>query len=513
MPRFKEMPMCPSQTMLFGLSVEDALPGNDDVRAFSDVMDHLDYSKLESRCADLGCPPYPPKVMAKILGYAYSQGLRSSRKIEKLLCIDVRFIWLAGGLKPDHNTLARFRKDRWEELKGLFENSARLSAEAGLVFLNAVCTDGSKIQAATSRKRMYGERRLKREMDVVEKILREAEEADRAEDERYGSGTDCGIPPHLRDAKERKAKLDEIARRLKDEKKRVVVETEADSRVMKTSEGARPAYNLQASVDAENQIIVAMKLTQSENDHSLLPEMVEKTESNMGLSPDVCLGDTGYADDKTLKWLSETGHDALIPSQEPSRKPKREGLFANECFARDDERNVFVCPAGRDLLFRGEIKKGNSTYLRYATSSCKDCSFRNQCVGENGDRCAIEINIVAELRQRMKERLESEEGKLLYQLRQEVSEPVFGRIKENMGFRRFLLRGIEGATAESALACMAHNVLKCVVSASAMAYLYANKTPAGRLSAVFLALNRFIRWTGRQLVLSTGQYARAGYSF
>ena len=147
MPHFKEMPLHPSQTLLFGLSVEDALPSDSDVRAFKDVMECLDYSKMESRCAELGCPPYPPSVMSKVLGYAYSQGVRSSRKIERLLSIDVRFIWLSGGLKPDHNTLARFRKARWEDLKDLFENSVRVSAEAGLVFLNAVCTDGTKILA------------------------------------------------------------------------------------------------------------------------------------------------------------------------------------------------------------------------------------------------------------------------------------------------------------------------------------------------------------------------------
>lgn len=116
MPRYKSMPMPPSQLMLFGRSVEDALPAESDVRSFADVMGYLDYSALESRCSRVGCPPYPPEVMAKILGYAYSKGVRSSRRIEHRLKVDVEYMWLAGGLKPDHNTIARFRKENWREL-------------------------------------------------------------------------------------------------------------------------------------------------------------------------------------------------------------------------------------------------------------------------------------------------------------------------------------------------------------------------------------------------------------
>ena len=93
MPRYKQMPLEPSQLMLYGRSVEDAVPMGCDVRA---------------------CPPYPPEAMVKVLGYAYSKGIRSSRKIEQHLNYDVRFIWLAGGLSPDHNTIARFRKENCE---------------------------------------------------------------------------------------------------------------------------------------------------------------------------------------------------------------------------------------------------------------------------------------------------------------------------------------------------------------------------------------------------------------
>ena len=94
-------------------------------------MDCLDYSQIKCKCCATGAPPYPPEVMVNILGYAYSKGIRSSRKIEIALKVDVRFMWLAGGLKPDHNTLARFRRDNEKELKGLFNDSVRICCEAG----------------------------------------------------------------------------------------------------------------------------------------------------------------------------------------------------------------------------------------------------------------------------------------------------------------------------------------------------------------------------------------------
>ena len=123
MARYKQMPLDPSQLMLYGQSVDDAVPKDCDVRGFADVMGCLDYSSLEGKCSRRGCPPYPPRVMVQALGYAYSKGIRSSRKIEQHLNYDVRFIWLAGGLSPDHNTIARFRKENWQEFKDLLGQS------------------------------------------------------------------------------------------------------------------------------------------------------------------------------------------------------------------------------------------------------------------------------------------------------------------------------------------------------------------------------------------------------
>jgi len=125
MARFKDMPMDPAQMVLYASSVDEAVPADSDVRGFRDVMECLDYSNLISKCSSTGRPPYHPEVMVKILGYAYSKGIRGSRRIEELLRVDVR-----------------------------------LCCEAGLVRLSVVATDGTKIACAASKRRVYSESKL-----------------------------------------------------------------------------------------------------------------------------------------------------------------------------------------------------------------------------------------------------------------------------------------------------------------------------------------------------------------
>lgn len=459
MPRFKQSPNDPSQVMLFSTSVDDAIPADSAVRVISELMDMLDWSGLVGSYSNTGCPPYHPQVMTKVLAYAYSLGIRSSRRIADLVENDKRFIWLAGGLQPDFRTLARFRRDKGAYLVTLFEDSARLADEAGLVFLNVACTDGSKIRSAASRKAVYDQSRIDKEKTRIEDILREAEEVDQAEDAEYGEGTGKELPAELKDAKLRKVRLEKAAQQLKESNRPRVVTSDPDSRVMKTKDGNRPCYNLQSTVDAENQIIVAMDVVSNEIDHALLMPMIEKTQQILGRSADLDEADTGYCDEATLLALEAAGKEALMPPQ-TGPKEKREELFHSECFLHDESEDVLVCPAGRKLAFRRLHKTGSGTYRDYSVTGCKSCSFYVQCAG--GKNCRIvSRSIVYDMREKMRSRLKTDEGKKLYALRSQTVEPVFGQIKRNMGFDRLLLRGLNGAKAELALMCLMHNMKKC----------------------------------------------------
>jgi len=322
MGKFKEPPQPGSQRALLPVSLDEATADAMDVRLLSEVMDRLDWRGLEAGYSELGCRAYPPKIMAKVVVYAYLKGVRSSRKIAEMVRYDNRMIWLAGGLRPDFHTLARFGREKFEELGELFRDSIRLCQEAGLVVMRQVAVDGTKLRANASRKSLYDAKRIERERAFVERVLAEAEATDAEEDAVLGAGD--GTAAELRDPQRRKEKLDEIERRLKESQKKHLSTSDPDSRLIQTSRGIRPSYNVQAAVDAEEQVIVGAYVTQSESDHGQLPGMLEQVEANTGVRPDMVLADSGYSDQRTQAALVERGQDALIPPQAQSAKQQRD---------------------------------------------------------------------------------------------------------------------------------------------------------------------------------------------
>ncbi|NLN76579.1 MAG: transposase, partial [Armatimonadetes bacterium] len=219
--------------------------------------------------------------------------------------------------------------------------------------------------------------------------------------------------------------------------------------LMKTRDGYRPAFNVQAAVDGEHQVVLAMKVTSSENDHGQLAGMLEEVNNNCGMSAVVALADTGYCDEQTLVACEEMGQEALISLGKDAPACRDNDLFARECFLADDERDVQICPAGRELSFRGEYQCGSGRYRLYATNGCVSCSFRDQCVKSGRGSRRISISCNERARHRMREKMARDGCKLLYSLRSRIIEPVFGQTKHDRGFRKFMLRGINERDEES----------------------------------------------------------------
>ena len=233
--------------------------------------------------------------------------------------------------------------------------------------------------------------------------------------------------------------------------------------MMKCDGRVAPSFNVQAVVDAESQVVAAVRVTEAEHDHGQLCELLEMVEENAGAAPGVVVADTGYCDEGTLRGLEETGQEALIPPQKHSQEDKREGdEFSSRQFALDEDRDVMICPEGRELVFGDETERGHGAYRRYVGTECGSCDRQEECCRGRPSR-RVSISVVHSLRLEMQEKLETAEGKALYALRKESVEPVFGQWKANLGFRRFLLRGKNGAAAEVALMGLAHNLRKCAV--------------------------------------------------
>ena len=440
--RFREYD--PDQLFLLPPSMREWLPEGHLVYFVSEVVDEFDLSAIKQSYMNgdgRGQPAYNPRMMSKLLLYAYCVGCASSRKIEQRTYEDVGFRILAAGSHPDHDTICEFRRRHLEALCGLFLQVLELCREAGLVKLGHVALDGTKVKAnASKHKAMSYGRMCKREETLVrevEDLLRRAEEVDAEEDRRYGKGVRGDELPEelrfretrLKKIREAKAALAKEAReraraegKIDGDGKPVVPErgrkskgeagvpkpsaqrnfTDPDSRIMRDSSSKAfvQGYNAQAAVDASSQVIVAADVTNEAVDRRQLEPMLEQIEENTGQVPKEMSMDAGYYSQVNVVRLETRGTEALIPPEK--RKHTEPELPAP----------------------RGRIPK--------------------------------ELSV----KERMRRKLRTKRGSAKYELRKQTVEPVFGQIKQVRGFRTFLLRGLENVKGEWQLICTTHNLLK-----------------------------------------------------
>jgi transposase len=442
---FREAAVPRGQVQMFPRTLDEYVPPDAKVRVVSDLIDSLDLSWLQQAYGGGGRPSYHPIILLKMMVFAYFEGLRSSRRIALALDTDVRFMWLSEGERPDHRTLCRFRARHAKAFERVFVETVHLCQRLGLVPLAHVAVDGTKIEANASTESTHFATtigtRLQKVEDRIAQILREAEAVDAAEDAAFGDSRGDEIPEELRDAERRKERLEQVRREMEQEGLRSLVETDRDARVMRTSRGIRPAYNAQAAVDGEAQVIVAVAVVQAEVDRAELPAVMEQVHQNTGGMPDHLTADAGYHSKDTETYIEEQSLDAYIP---PARNPARSTRLW-EAMTYDEAADVYRHADGRVFKFYREETKDRRAYRVYR---CKQSTILRRLDGESTDR--------------MRAKLRTREGRAIFALRRQTVEPVFGRLKETLGLRRFLLRGLTGAGIEFRLACIAHNLAKAV---------------------------------------------------
>jgi transposase len=255
--------------------------------------------------------------------------------------------------------------------------------------------------------------------------------------------------------------VDEAEKQLRQSGKKVISTTEPESRPMRTSRGVRMSYNVQAAVDSSSQVVVGLSVTADENDRGQLGTMLSETYKNTGCKPSLVIADKGYYSAANMRILEE--HEQVGAVSVPKLPPrcKRPDRYSVECFIYDEINDTYRCPAGKLLTFRTTTKKGNSVYRAYKCAQCRGCLHRELCgVRKGGKR--LSIHVANALRAKMERFLATDAGKAAAVLRKQVVEPVFGQMKENRRFRRFVLRGLKGASIEAALVFLVHNVSKVV---------------------------------------------------
>lgn len=418
-----------NQEFLIAKKFSEFLPDNHMAKTIYDIIEGLNLSNIEEKYSEVGQNAYNPKMMVRLLFYGYADGVRSSRKISKGCENRFDFAFLADGFKPSHDRISDFRKDNLKELKDIFKIIVLIGSNLGLAKLGniKVSIDGAKFRANASAKLTKDEEGLFKLLEDVDKeidsILEEAERIDREEDKKYGNkkrGDE--LPKKLQSKLSRKIAIEEAYEKLKqqkeemknkiiEEKGREIIPTEEkkidkmkinvtdnDAKFMKERCGViKPNYNAQISVDEKNQFIIANDVTNECNDtHQLVP-MLEKTKENIKEDPKSAKADNGY-----------------FPQLELTRK-----LFPKVDLYIDDRNRR------KEKLDMKEIKE------KYSPVQYENLK-----------------------------KLLTKKGEKEYKKRMHTAEPPFGNIKHNLGYRYFLLRGLEKARGEFNLMCMAHNIKK-----------------------------------------------------
>jgi transposase len=430
--------------MLLPADLREWIAGDDMVHFVIDAIDGMKINGFKVNHRGTGSAQYPPRMMLALLIYSYANGIFGSRRIERATYRDIAVRYLTGNTHPDHDTIAKFRRENFEAVAECFVKVLELAREMKILRVGTVSVDGTKMKANASKHKNIGYERagqLVEQLDSeVKDLLKKAEEADGREE-----GTEQGLPQDLARREKLKSKLQEAREKLEERAKaRALAEREeyerkcekredrkgrgkgkrikppqeeprpeeqinlvdADSRLMRRNkrEGYEQAYNGQAVVDAEgSQLVLAARVTQCASDSNELVADVKEVPESIGKVA-VVLADSGYANGAEVEKLQEKGAGENI------------------------EVYVAVGAEGRRKYdYRPEPKKDNSK------------------------------NICSPWKVRMKEKIESEIGRGLYSKRKQTVEPVFGIIKTVMGFRQFLLRGIEKVRGEWQLVTLAYN--------------------------------------------------------
>ena len=430
------------QYSLLPPSIEEWLPEDHLARFVVEVVDTLDLSSIYSQYGKKGAPGYSPKMLVAVLFYGYATGVFSSRGLERATYDSVAFRYICGNHHPDHDTIATFRKRFLSQLEGLFVQILLLAQSLGFGKVGQVNIDGTKIQANASKHHAMSYDRIrqleKQYEEEVKRLMSLAEEAD-------GADQGLDIPAEVARREERLARLrqakevlEQRAREQYEEEKQEYDEkmarrkekqersgkkppgrapkppdkevdpksqynfTDAESRIMKTKDGFDQCYNAQAAV-TNDMLVATTHLSDHPNDKrqlepvlNAMPEAAGKVES--------AAADTGYFSEENIKMAHQAGIDPYIAT---GRQPHNQWL----------DQQLTPPPTDEEALAQA-------------------CSAKEQ----------------------MRHKLRTQKGTQIYRQRKMTVEPVFGIIKEVLGFRRFSLRGMDQAKAEWTLVCTAYNL-------------------------------------------------------
>jgi transposase len=447
------------QCGLFPQSIEDYVGKQDAVRVYDAFVESLDFKGLgiELDEGQVGNSEYDPKAMMKLLVYGYSYGVKGSRKLERECHHNLSFMWLMGGLKPDHKTIAEYRRRHKKRLKQVLKQCVRLCITLDLIAGNVLFVDGTKIRANAGRGKSHGrewyEKRLKEIDSRIEQLIEASEKIDAEEAD---MGSSVAMAKELAQAERLQDKVKQALKSLEQSGRDKLNLSDPDSALMKSRQGSHASYNVQSVVDDRHGLIVHAEAVSETSDVNQFAKQIDQANQILDKPCEVAVGDAGYADTEELKKIDAQGIKVVVPSQRQALHNREDKPYSKSHFSYDREKDGYVCPEQNFLPHEFTDKKRGKKYYRIAKAGqCQGCAHFGVCTTNPKGRRIMRLEQEDD---REKFEAQYEASKEIYDRRKELVEHPFGHVKRNLKTDSFMLRGTDGVAAETSLLATCFNL-------------------------------------------------------
>jgi transposase len=473
-PRLKAVDR--QQLMWRAVDVEQLIEEDHPARGIWAFTGRMDWSRFTASIQAVdgvaGRAAWDPRLLSSLWLYAYSRGISSAREVARRCGYDPAFQWLTGLTEVNYHTLADFRVGFKEPLDELFAQGLGLLSAEGLVTLERVMHDGTKIRACAGADSFRREERLRAHLEAARAQVAAMGDPRAEPSARQRAARQRAQRERTQRLEQALAELEKIreakaGREAKEQAR--VSQTDPQTRIMKQGDGGyAPSYNAQISTDAAQGIIVGAGVSQAASDYGELVGAVERVAQSAGHQPQQVVTDGGFTSRENVVAMDEKGVDLIGSLDEHNEQSagqmRRRGVqeaFYPHAFTYDPAQDVYRCPAGELLHHDGQEKGVGVVHHRYraATAVCAICRFKDQCCPQNETKGrTLSRAVEAPAVQAFITKMQTDAAKAIYRLRGPVAEFPNAWIKAKIGLRQFRVRGLLKVGMETLWACLTYNI-------------------------------------------------------
>lgn len=441
-----------NQTRMVTTSLNDLIDKDNSVRVIDAYVESLDLKELgfiEYSGSNRGQAPYRRSDLLKLHIYGYLNKIRSSRALEVEAKRNLELMWLINSVTPDHGTIAGFVQKNKKAFHNTLRNLTLILKGWGLIDGKLVAIDGTKIKAQNSKHNCITQSGLDKKIEYAEAQINAYLMAMEKED-----SLNENLKEKLQAYQDLKEEYLKQKQDLKDEGLEQKSLTDTDSRRMKNNGSLDICYNVQSVVDAQNHFVIDISTTNDINDQNQLYVMAKDAADLLGTEKQKVLADTGYYNGTEIKNCIDDGMTVYIKKARANNSTK-ENVFRKEKFVYDKEKDVYVCPAGNQLLFFENTSKNGIRYRRYKCTECNTCKYKDSCTSSSKGRTIQrwEHEDVLDAVRRV-----TLDNNNTYKQRRCIVEHPFGTVKRTLGYSFFLRKQIDNVDAEASSMFIAYNI-------------------------------------------------------